>query len=71
VGWYDNVQREYFGAFERGEETGSWTYWWPTGQKKSEGLFVAGKRSGPWRAWNQDGTLNTELSGEYREGRKL
>jgi antitoxin component YwqK of YwqJK toxin-antitoxin module len=54
------------GRFERGLETGVWSFFHPNGAKSEEGPFVNGKPNGLWKQWRSDGTL--AQVGSYMDG---
>jgi antitoxin component YwqK of YwqJK toxin-antitoxin module len=51
---------------------GSWVkegpavHWSRDGKRLEEGSYLDGKRDGPWAFWNEDGSIDNERSGVYR-----
>lgn len=68
--WYNNGQKYSEGEYSR-RKTGFWTSWHKNGVKKKEGEYEDGKREGPWTYWNEDGSINSEKSGIYKNGKKV
>ena len=70
TGWHANGQKQREGEFKSGKPAGLWTYWHNNGQKHSGGDYKNGDKRGRWTFWNQDGSINTEKSGIYEDGKK-
>jgi antitoxin component YwqK of YwqJK toxin-antitoxin module len=47
------------------------TRWYINGQKEEERACKNGKKDGRCRAWHEDGSINAELSGIYKDGNKI
>jgi antitoxin component YwqK of YwqJK toxin-antitoxin module len=48
------------GTYERGSESGTWTWTDMEGRLRREGDFAAGERTGLWRSWHANGALASE-----------
>jgi len=68
---YPNGQHESQGALKDGKAEGRWTYWYASGQKRQEGEFKNDKEEGLWTFWNQDGSIDHDYSGIYRDGKRV
>jgi len=42
--------------------------WSREGRKLEEGAYIDDKRDGPWMFWYENGTVNSQESGTYRDG---
>ena len=58
-------------ATEEGRPHGPCVRYWPDGTKKAEGLYEAGEPAGEWVYYTPDGRVDDELSGTYRDGRRV
>ena len=45
-------------------------FWHKNGVVRAEGWFAASQMHGIWRIWNDDGSLDTGLSGVYSDGER-
>jgi antitoxin component YwqK of YwqJK toxin-antitoxin module len=59
------------GHYTSGVGDGVWTLYDESGYKQAQGPFEQGVASGYWTVWNADGSLNTERTGLYEDGRKV
>ncbi|MEZ5974243.1 MAG: hypothetical protein R3E96_05220 [Planctomycetota bacterium] len=41
------------------------------GKPFAKGQMLAGLRQGAWQYWNEDGSINTNWSGVYKDGEKV
>ena len=67
--WYENGKKWYEGDYKDGE--GHWTFWYENGKKWYEGEFKNHQRNGIWMYWNEDGSIDHELSGIYKDHNKV
>ena len=54
-----------------GSREGAREQWYPSGVTECRGAYSHGAREGPWTFWNEDGSIDQERSGEYREGKRV
>ena len=50
---------------------GEFEAWHADGTRAEEGQYEQGAREGEWRFWNEEGELDPERSGTYREDRRI
>ena len=43
----------------------------PNGQLWAKGTYKDGERDGPWVEYHEDGTVNEEYTGTYKDGVKV
>ena len=60
--------REFVATFVDGELDGPYVQYWPSGDKSGEGSYQKGQLHGPWSFWTQDGIVDSNRTGIYREG---
>ena len=58
------------GERENNRFVGFWRFWHKNGVVRAEGWFAASQMHGIWRIWNDDGSLDTGLSGVYSDGER-
>ena len=77
--YYENGQKEEERKWFTVEDERKWftgprktlrTNWYKNGQKKSEGKMSMSCRQGEWLFWREDGAIDTELTGNYKNGIK-
>ena len=71
VSFYSDGTCKSSAMFVDGVKEGASKAWYASGKQESEGSYAAGLREGPWMFWHADGTLDTERTGEYREGQRV
>ena len=59
------------GAYKDGKRDGPWVAFWRNGQLLYKGTYKDGKKDGPWVDFNEDGTVNSEFTGTYKDGVKV
>ena len=63
------------GTFKNGKKEGPWVSYWENGQLKMKGDYKNRSREGPWVRYRSnilnDGQLDQELSGTYKNGVKV
>ena len=59
------------GEIRNGMREGLWESYFDSGQLKSKGTYKNGKQEGLWTYWYQEGSLDTDLSGIYKDGEKI
>ena len=69
--YYDNGQLKAKGHFRNGIQEGYWESYWDNGQLFTKGNSKNGKQEGFWEWFNEDGTVDTELTGTYKNGVKV
>jgi antitoxin component YwqK of YwqJK toxin-antitoxin module len=70
VSYYSDGTYKSSAVFVDGLKEGASKAWHANGKQESEGDYEDGLREGAWMFWHADGTLDTERSGEYREGQR-
>ena len=69
---FDNKNKlRYRGIYEWGEKQGIWYRYYPNGKVQEAGHYRKGKKDGYWEVNNKDGTLNSKLSGTFKNGKKI
>ena len=71
VTYWDNGQLSFKGDYNNGKRDGSWVRYWDNGQLWKKGNYKNSKREGSWVDYNKDGSVDTELSGIYKNGKKI
>ena len=71
VNYWDNGQLRLKGDYKNGTSDGPWVSYYGNGQLGGKGDFKDGKKEGPWVYYNEDGTVNEELTGTYKNGEKV
>ena len=70
--WYlPNGQLWGKGLFKNGQEEGAWVYYWSKGQLWLKGNYKNGKKEGAWVSYNEDGIVDKERTGTYKNGVKI
>ena len=59
------------GAFRNGKKDGSWVRYYSVGQLETKGNYKDGKKDGPWVFHNEDGTVDEEYTGTFKNGVKV
>ena len=68
--WGDGRMKASTGYVD-GVKQGASEQWYPSGQLECRGEYRDGLREGAWTFWREDGSVDAERSGEYREGKRL
>ena len=71
ITYYSTGQLMMKGEYRNGREEGPWIFYLANGDLGFKGEFKNGKHEGPWVWYNFDGTLSTDLSGVYKNGKKI
>ena len=71
VEYFNTGQLYWKSDFKNGERDGPWVSYYGNGQLGGKGDFKDGKKEGPWVYYNEDGTVNEELTGTYKNGKKV
>jgi len=71
VSHYDNGQLRDKENYKDGKANGSYVFYWKNGQLREKGTFKDGKMEGPSVFYNEDRTLNSALTGTYKNGLKV
>ena len=71
VGYWSNGRVEFKGAHKNGTREGPWVRYNIIGRIWLKGAFKNGQREGPWLWYNEDGTKDENLSGTYRNDKKV
>ena len=69
--WHANGQKTAEGTLKNGEPEGILTRWYANGNKQEERTYKNGKKDGRCSAWHEDESINAELSGIYKDGKKI
>ena len=59
------------GTLKNGLQEGAWVWYWDNGQLWSKGNFKGGKKDGVWVHYNEDGTVDKEYTGTFKDGKKI
>ena len=59
------------GSFKDGEKDGSWVRYWDNVQLMTKGDYKNGKKEGSWVNYNQDGTVNKNYAGTFKDGKRI
>ena len=65
------VECDYQGYFNNGNKDGSWLIYYLNGQLHSKGNYENGKKEGLWVYNHYNGQEKNELTGTYRNGKKI
>ena len=71
IGYWSNGRVEFKGAHKNGTREGPWVRYNIIGRIWLKGAFKNGQREGPWLWYNEDGTKDENLSGTYRNDKKV
>ena len=71
VRYFDDGQLESKGNYKNGKKEGSWVWYFENGQLFYKGDYKNGSREGSWVYYKKDGTITEELSGTYKDGKKI
>ena len=63
---YDSGQDYIIGNYQKGKESGVWTFLYKNGKKSQEGSFSEGNKSGGWNSWYENGIQKSK--GKYING---
>ena len=69
--WHENGQKMAEAGLEIGMAEGIFRMWYDNGQIREEGIYKNSEKNGICRGWHEDGTINAELSGIYKDGKKI
>ena len=69
--WHENGQKMMEAGLEIGMAEGIFRMWYDNGQIREEGIYKNSEKNGICRGWHEDGTINAELSGIYKDGKKI
>ena len=56
------------GSFKNGKKEGAWVWYYGNGQLSYIGNYKNGSKEGAWVSYNEDGTLDNEYSGTWKNG---
>ena len=59
------------GNFNKDKQEGFWERYWWNGQLKRKGHYHNGKKEGNWISYNSEGQVNTEVTGIYKNDKKI
>ena len=48
-----------------------WIFWDDTGRKRSQGVLIEGKKHGRWIFWKPNGSIDTDVTGDYRDDERI
>lgn len=68
--WSDGAKKSSV-TFVEGVKEGPCQQWYASGAPECSGEYRRGLRQGIWTFWNEDGSIDQERSGEYREGKRV
>jgi antitoxin component YwqK of YwqJK toxin-antitoxin module len=69
--YYGDGQPKVSICYVDGVKEGPSIEWHPGGIKQAEGSYHEGYRDGAWSFWHEDGSLDSERTGRYEQGRKV
>jgi uncharacterized protein len=55
INFYEDGAKKMEGAYENGERSGTWSYWYPDGKLWSQGVYKDGKENGLKTVWHSNG----------------
>jgi antitoxin component YwqK of YwqJK toxin-antitoxin module len=61
----------YKGSYKNGLRESEWTFYHDNGQLYGKGSYKNGKKEGEWIDYRKDGTVNSERSGTFKNGKKV
>ena len=67
----ERAGKESEGEFRDNHREGSWTFWYRAGTKRAQGTFSNRRMTGRWECWREDGSVDTEHAGIYRDGERI
>ena len=67
----EKVAKESEGEFRDSHREGRWTFWHRNGRKRAEGTFTHSRMTGHWNCWRDDESMDTEHTGNYRDGQRI
>ena len=59
------------GSFKNGKRHGPWVRYWKSGELGSKGNFKDGKYDVPWVSYNEDGSVDHDFTGTFKNGKKV
>ena len=65
------VRRENQEEWRGGVRVGEWVHYFENGQLYGKGSYKNGKKEGEWIDYRKDGTVNSERSGTFKNGKKV
>ena len=71
IEYWDNGQLKLKGNWKNGMSEGSWVYYYDNGKLDSKGDFKNGHLEGSWVSYKRNGTVSKELTGTYKNGKKI
>ena len=69
--YYDNGQLLTKSTYKDGKLDGPVVQYSPNGKVVSTGTFKDGRMDGGWQYYNEDGSKDLDLSGTYKNGKKI
>jgi len=66
-----NGQLAMKGNYENGKLEGAFVGYWDNGQLRSKGNYKDGKKEGVWVGYDEDGTVIKNLTGTYKNGKRI
>ena len=70
VKFWSNGQLHSKGTYKDGIKIGPWVFYYENGQLTFKGNYKNGL-DGPWVGYNKDGTVDNELTGTFKNGKKV
>jgi antitoxin component YwqK of YwqJK toxin-antitoxin module len=65
------VRRENQEEWRGGVRVGKWVHYFENGQLRYKGSYKNGKKEGEWIDYRKHGTVNSERSGTFKNGKKV
>jgi antitoxin component YwqK of YwqJK toxin-antitoxin module len=69
--YYAEDVREEWAQYLDGRRHGACKRWYRDGTLRAEGRYEHGRMEGAWTWYRQDGSVDPERSGTYRDGRRV
>ena len=71
VSYHGNGQLRLKGNYKNDEREGAWVGYHDNGWGMFKGNYISGNQEGDWVGYNKDGTVNKELTGTFKNGKKI
>ena len=68
VEWFEDAGKRFQYQLIDSRKEGPYRAWHQSGQLAAEGQYQRGRREGVWRFLNEDGSVDAERSGTYKNG---
>ena len=69
--FYDDGQLYSKGTYKQGDQNGDWEVYWNNGKLKFKGRVKLDRREGSWEGYHEDGTVDEQWTGTFKNGVKV